>query len=87
MEKLDEILNLLRNVTPMLQEFVTWKQEQAEIEKQRAQEETESQKEFAKWLEQRQAEQAQQQADTAEMTKHFYGGEAWKEERFAPKYY
>ena len=84
MEKIDEMIELLKNVQPMLTEFMNWKMQEAEKEKAYRQQQTESQKEFDKWLKQRQAEEAQQQADTAELQKHFYGGEAWQRERFTP---
>jgi metal-dependent amidase/aminoacylase/carboxypeptidase family protein len=87
MEKLDEVLDLLRTATPMLEEFIAWKQQEAEREKQAAFEQSESEKEFAKWLKQRQAEEAQQQADAEELKKDFYGGERWKKEHLFPKPY
>lgn len=87
MEKLDEILDLLRKATPMLQEFMDWKVQEAEKEKAYQQEQTESQKEFAKWLKQRQVEEAQQQADAEELKKNFYGGERWQKEHLFPKPY
>lgn len=87
MEKLDEILELLRTATPMLQEFIAWKQQEAEKEKAYQQEQTESQKEFAAWLKQKQAEEAQQQKATEELKKDFYGGERWQKEHLFPKTY
>lgn len=87
MEKLDEVLSLLRTAAPMLQEFITWKQQEAEKERQQEIERSESEKEFEKWLSQRKAEQAQQEAETEELAKHFYGGEKWETEHLAPSYY
>ena len=87
MEKIDEILDLLRKATPMLEKFIEWQQQEAEREKQAAFEQSESEKEFAKWLKQRQAEQAQQEADTEELKKDFYGGERWQKEHLFPKTY
>ena len=43
MEKLDEVLNLLKTATPMLQEFIDWKKQEAEREAAYQQEQTESQ--------------------------------------------
>jgi len=87
MEKLDEILELLRTATPMLQEFIKWKQDQAEQERAYQQEQTESQREFAAWLKQREKEQKQQDADTEELKKDFYGGENWEKNHLFPKNY
>lgn len=87
MEKIDEILDLLRKATPMLEKFIEWQQQEAEREKQAAFEQSESEKEFAKWLKQRQTEQAQQEADTEELKKDFYGGERWQKEHLFPKTY
>ena len=87
MEKLDEVLDLLRKATPMLQEFINWKQQEAEKEKAYQQEQSESEKEFAKWLKQRQTEQAQEAADAEELKKHMYGGEKWKDEHLFTKTY
>lgn len=85
MEKLDEVLNLLKTATPMLQEFITWKQEQEAQEKAYQQEQTESQKEFAKWLKEHQAEQAQEAHDAEELKKEFFGAEGWRENHLFPK--
>lgn len=87
MVKLDEVLELLRTATPMLQEFISWKKQEAEKEKAYQQEQTESQREFDAWLRQRKDEQAKQEADAEELRKHFYGGEKWKEESLTPKYF
>ena len=85
MEKLDEVLNLLKTATPMLQEFITWKQEQEAQEKAYQQEQTESQREFAKWLKEHQAEQAQEAHDAEELKKEFFGAEGWRENHLFPK--
>ena len=85
MEKNDEVLELLRNAIPMLQEFINWKQQETEREKKAAFEQSESEKEFAKWLKQKQAEQTRQEEDAEELKKHFYGGEKWEKERFTPQ--
>jgi len=87
MEKLEEVLELLRTATPMLQEFIQWKREEAAREKAYEDEQTESQKEFAKWLKAKQAEEAQEEKDAAELKKCFYGGETWKKEHLFPKIY
>ena len=87
MEKLDEVLNLLKTATPMLQEFITWKQEQEAQEKAYQQEQTESQKEFAKWLKEHQAEQAQEAHDAEELKKEFFGAETWQKNHLIPRQY
>ncbi len=78
MEKLDEVLELLRTATPMLQEFIQWKREEAAREKAYEDEQTESQKEFDKWIKAKQAAEAQEAKDAEELKKHFYGGEKWR---------
>ena len=85
MEKIEEIYTMLSKAMPLLQEFAEWKTQEAEREKLAEQERTESQKEFEKWLAQRQAEQAQESADAAELKRHFYGGSEWEKERLIPK--
>lgn len=88
MDKLDEVLSLLKEATPMLKEFMQWKLEDAEREKQAQQAESESEKAFNEWLTERKAQQAQQERDSTELAKHFYGADAWKEkDRFTPSYY
>lgn len=87
MEKLDEILELLHTATPMLEKFIEWQQQEAEREKQAAFEQSESEKEFAAWLKQREKEQKQQDADTEELKKDFYGGENWEKNHLFPKNY
>jgi len=85
MEKIDEVLELLRKAVPMLTEFSEWKKNQELEERAYQQEQTDSQKEFEKWLAQRQAQQAQESADAAELQKHFFGGSEWEKERLIPK--
>lgn len=85
MEKLDEVLNLLKTATPMLQEFITWKQEQEAQERAYKEEQTESQREFAKWLKEHQVEQAQEAHDAEELKKEFFGAEGWRENHLFPK--
>lgn len=87
MEKLEEVLELLRTATPMLQEFIQWKREEAAREKAYEDERTESQKEFAKWLKAKQAEEAQEEKDAKELARHFYGEEGWKQNRNIPRRY
>lgn len=87
MEKLDEVLSLLRTATPLLQEFAEWKKEEAVRQKAYEQEQTESQKEFEKWLATKKAEEAQEEKDAKELARHFYGGEAWEQEHNCPKRY
>lgn len=85
MEKIDEVLELLRKAVPMLTEFSEWKKNQELEERAYQQEQTDSQKEFDKWLSQRQAEQAQESADADELKRHFFGGSEWEKERLIPK--
>jgi len=85
MEKLDEVLNLLKTATPMLQEFIDWKKQEAEREAAYQQEQTESQREFAKWLKEHQAEEAQEAHDAEELKKEFFGGENWQKNHLFPK--
>lgn len=85
--KLDEVLALLREATPMLKEFMSWKLEDAEREKQAKQAESESEKAFNEWLTERKAQEAQRQKDTEELQKHMFGGEKWHEERFSPSFF
>lgn len=87
MEKLDEVLSLLRTATPMLQEFIQWKKEEAVRQKAYEDERTESQKEFEKWLATKKAEEAQEEKDAKELARHFYGEEGWKENRNIPRRY
>ena len=87
MEKIEEMLQLLREVAPALKEFMSWKLQEAEKEKAREQEESESQREFEKWLKAKQAEEAQEAKDAAELKKCFYGGETWEKEHLFPKIY
>ena len=85
MEKIDEIYTMLSKAMPLLEQFADWKTQEAEREKQAEQERTESQKEFEKWLAQRQAQQAQESADAAELQKHFFGCSEWEKERLISK--
>lgn len=85
MEKIDEVLELLRKAVPMLTEFIEWKKNQELEERAYQQEQTESQKEFAKWLKERQAEQAQEAHDAEELKKEFFGAEGWRENHLFPK--
>lgn len=87
MEKIDQILSLLQQATPMLQEFITWKQEQEAQERAYKEEQTESQREFAKWLKEHQAEQAQEAHDADELKKEFFGGENWQKNHLIPRPY
>ena len=83
--KIDELLNLMRTAEPMLREFITWKQDEAERERQARLAESESEREFAKWLAQKRAEEAQEARDADELKQHFYGGPAWQKEHLTPK--
>lgn len=84
MDKLDEVLSLLKKISPMLEEFIAWKQQEAEKEKAYQQEQSESEKAFKEWLAERKAQQAQQERDAEELQKHFFGGEQWEKDRFTP---
>ena len=87
MEKIDEMLQLLREVAPALKEFMVWKLQEAERQKAYEDEQAESQKEFEKWLKAKQAEEAQEEKDAKELARHFYGEEGWKENRNIPRRY
>lgn len=87
MEKLYEILELLRKAMPLLQQFADWKNQEAERERQMQEQESESEQEFKRWLAQREKEQAQQEADAAELKKDFFGGENWEKNHLFPKPY
>lgn len=87
MEEVKQVLDMLKEAVPMLKEFMEWKKAEAEREKVAAEVERASQLEFQKWVEERRKAEATQQEDTEELEKHFFGGETWKRERFAPKGY
>lgn len=75
MEKIDELMQLLKTVAPILME---WKTKEDEKQRSYEEERTESQREFEKWLKAKQAEEAQEAKDAEELKKHFYGGEKWR---------
>lgn len=75
MEKIDELMQLLKTVAPILME---WKTKEDEKQRSYEEERTESQREFEKWLKAKQAEAAQEAKDAEELKKHFYGGEKWR---------
>jgi len=85
MEKIDEVLELLRKAVPMLTEFSEWKKNQELEERAYKEEQTESQREFSKWLKEHQAEQAQEAHDAEELKKEFFGAEGWRENHLFPK--
>lgn len=87
MDKLDEVLQLLKTAMPLLEKFNKWQEMEAEREKVAAEAEAESRKEFEKWIEERKKTEATQQKDTEELRKHFFGGEKWEQERFSPRNY
>lgn len=87
MDKLDEVLQLLKTAMPLLEKFNRWQESEAEREKVAAEVERESQEEFEKWIAERKNAEATQQEDTEELQKHFFGGEKWERERFAPHNY
>jgi rubrerythrin len=84
MDELKEVLALLKEVKPMLVDFKKWKEAEDMREKIAAEAEAESQKEFNAWVEERRKAEATQEKDTEELQKHFFGGEKWERERFAP---
>jgi hypothetical protein len=87
MEQINELIKMMQTALPMLTEFIEWKKNQELEERAYKEEQTESQKEFAKWLKERQAEQAQEQADADELKKGFFGGENWKKNHLIPRQY
>lgn len=87
MDKLDEVLQLLKTAMPLLEKFNQWQELEAEREKVAAEVKAESQREFEKWVEERRKSEASQQEDSEELQKHFFGGEAWKQERFSSHNY
>ena len=87
MEKITELLELLRTATPMLQEFLQWKAAEAEKEKQQQEEQSQAEKEFDNWLKQREIELQQQERETEDLQKHFFGGEEWEKERYSPSFF
>lgn len=87
MDKLDEVLQLLKTAMPLLEKFNKWQETEAEREKIAAEAEAEAESQFEKWIEERKKAEATQQKDTEELQKHFFGGEKWEQERFAPHNY
>ena len=70
MEEVKQVLDMLKEAMPMLKEFMEWKKTEAEREKVAAEAETESQKEFEKWVEERRKAEADQQEATKVLEKH-----------------
>lgn len=70
MEKIDEVLQLLKTALPLLEKFSKWQEMEAEREKVAAEAEAESQKEFEKWVEERRKAEADQQEATKVLEKH-----------------
>ena len=70
MEKLDEVLQLLKTAMPLLEKFNKWQEMEAEREKVAAEAETESQREFEKWVAERRKDEATQQEATKTLEKH-----------------
>ena len=87
MEEVKQVLDMLKEAMPMLKEFMEWKKTEAEREKVAAEAEAESQRAFNAWLEERRKAEATQQEDSEELQKHFFGGEKWEREHFAPHNY
>ena len=70
MEKLDEVLQLLKTAMPLLEKFNKWQEMEAEREKVAAEAETESQREFENWVAERRKDEATQQEATKTLEKH-----------------
>ena len=70
MDKLDEVLQLLKTAMPLLEKFNKWQEMEAEREKVAAEAEAESQREFDKWVEERRKAEATQQEATKVLEKH-----------------
>ena len=70
MEKLDEVLQLLKTAMPLLEKFNKWQEMEAEREKVAAEAETESQREFENWVAERRKDEATQQEATQALEKH-----------------
>ena len=64
-----EIKEMLSEALPLLKEFKAWKEIEAEKERIRQEIESESEKEFKSWCEQRQKVIEQQEKDSAELEK------------------
>lgn len=64
-----EIKEMLSEALPLLKEFKAWKAIEAEKERIRQEIESESEKEFKAWCEQRQKVIEQQEKDSAELEK------------------
>ncbi len=87
MKELNEVLELLRMATPMLKEFITWKQEQAEQQKREELRQSEARAEFEKWIAAKRKREAQESQDADRLAESFYGEKRWMAERFAPRRY
>jgi hypothetical protein len=85
MEQINELIKMMQTALPMLTEFIEWKKNQELEERAYKEEQTESQREFAKWLKEHQAEQAQEAHDAEELKKEFFGGENWQKNHLFPK--
>lgn len=64
MEQTQELEKMLAEALPLLRKFNEWQSAEAEKEKLRQEIETESQREFEAWVEQRKKEQEQQEQAT-----------------------
>ena len=69
MEQTQELEKMLSEALPLLKEFKRWKEIETEKERIRQEIESESEKEFQAWCEQRKKEQAQQEHDTEQLEK------------------
>lgn len=69
MEQNQELEKMLAEALPLLRRFGEWQSAEAEKEKLRQEIESESEREFNAWIEQRKKEQAQQEHDTEQLKK------------------
>ena len=87
MENLNEVLELLKTATPMLQEFCEWKKAQAEREQEQAELEQEHEQHFQKWLKEKQNGDSYQKERAEERKRHLTTGDLYPTDRKFPKNY
>ena len=69
MEQTQELEKMLSEALPLLRKFNEWQEVEAQKEKIRQEIESESEREFNAWIEQRKKEQAQQEHDMEQLKK------------------
>lgn len=69
MEQTRELEKMLSEALPLLRKFNVWQEVEAQKEKIRQEIESESEREFNAWIEQRKKEQEQQEHDTEQLKK------------------